>query len=217
MLKFIMYLIMPLSILCLLIYFYKLYKSESKSEYNVFVFDLDQTITNGHTGGFYKNDTYKQYISDEMLLNVKDMFRKIKLEKGKIYINSRGIASNVRIFCNDSGLSVFIDGIYAATHEGHSTPEPEARPDLNPDKNIPTISEYMMSNHRWDIIKSIYLMQIVAKENIDYKQLYYFDDTKKNIEYAKYKGFRNSYIVDSNKYPNPNDEYNLINCFNSYI
>jgi HAD superfamily phosphatase (TIGR01681 family) len=179
----------------------KIFPNYYKSDYKVFVFDLDNTITNTHTGGHYEKGTYKKFISPIMLKEVRTIFKKIKEDGGKIYINSRGIASKVYDFCNDTGLNVFVDGYYAANYDGRHY------------KHGKIETEFKLDNNIWHIIKSLYLTRIVKKENIQPDNLYYFDDTRKNINYAKNTGFINSYLVNSNKYHKVDGEYNLIKVF----
>lgn len=181
----------------------KLYPNYYQNKYKVYVFDLDNTITNKHTGGYYQEGTYREYITNEMLIGVKDMFKKIKENGGMIYINSRGIASKVHRFVIDTGLFPFITGIYAANYDGKKY------------SHGGIVTEYRLDHSRWQEIKGIYLTKIMQKENIDIKNIYYFDDDKQNINFAKNIGFKNSYLVNSNEHMNITDSYNLINVFNN--
>jgi hypothetical protein len=181
----------------------KLFPNYYKSNYKVFVFDLDHTITNKHTGGHYVKGDYKKYITSEMLTNVRKMFMKIKLDGNMIYINSRGIAGKVYNFCVDTGLMPFITGIYAANYDGKKYSH----------KGI--MAEYKMGNRKWHEIKSLYLNKIMKKENVKTENIYYFDDSERNVNFAKNIGFMNSYLVNSNEYMNVYDKYNLINVFNN--
>ena len=183
----------------------KLYPNYYQNKYNVYVFDLDNTITNKHTGGHYQKGTYKRFITDEMLFGVKDVFKKIKESNGMIYINSRGIASNVYNFLSDTGLFPFITGVYAANYDGKKY------------SHNGVVTEFKLEHNRWPEIKSIYLNKIVQKEGVSKDNIYYFDDTKANIYYAKHMGFDNSYIVNSNKFPDTSDKYNLVNILQTLL
>jgi HAD superfamily phosphatase (TIGR01681 family) len=171
-----------------------------KNNHNIFVFDLDNTITIEHTGGRYnsKYDNYKNYINEHMINNLIKLLKYIKRRGDKIYINSRGLLVSVYDLCCDIGIEKYIDGYYCAY-------------DTKSAKHIQTVtcSKYDM-DRKWEKIKTIYLNMICDYENVNKHNIYFFDDTSDNINVARNNGFINSFIVNSNNYPTTMGEYNLI-------
>jgi len=177
------------------------------NNHNVFVFDIDCTITNKHTGGSYSThvDNYQDYINYNMRHSLIKLFSYIKDNGDKIYINSRGRLVSVYDLCRDIGINIYIDGYYCA------------RDDRSSDHIIGyTCDKYNVDNS-WGKIKTRYLEMICKKENINKTSIYFFDDAFENIYGARNKGFTNSFIVNSRKYPNITDEYNLVTVLKKCI
>lgn len=172
----------------------------TKNNHNIFVFDLDNTITTEHTGGRYnsKYDNYQNYINTHMINLLIGLFIYIKRRGDKIYINSRGLLVSVYDLCCDIGIDRYVDGYYCA-HDNKSTTHIQKV----------TCSKYSI-NSKWGKIKTIYLNMICDHENVEKHNIYFFDDTSQNVNAARNNGFINSFIVNSNNYPDTTGEYNLI-------
>lgn len=171
----------------------------------VFVFDLDNTITNRHTGGRYGNGDFMTYITPEMKRSTRDTFKEIKRAGHKIYINSRGHLLSVHNFCKDSGLHSYIDGYYCAKdsrYTDHITDH--------------TYSKHPMSSY-WPDVKKIHLDLIANREGVEPDQIYFFDDTRSNVQTALRARYVNSHVVDSNHQPDPNEEGNLVHKLRSIL
>jgi len=171
-----------------------------KNNHNVFVFDLDNTITIEHTGGVYdsEDNNYETYINKNMISNVTNLFACIKKNGDKIYINSRGLLVSVYDICCDIGIDTYIDGYYCA-HDYRSF------------KHIRKFTHSKYSMHcEWGKVNTIYLNMIRDSENVDKRNIYFFDDTSQNVNAARNDGFINSFLVNSNGYPDTMGEYNLI-------
>jgi len=185
-------------------------KPTNQNQHHVYVFDLDNTITNKHTGGHYQKGTSSTYITSKMLRGVSKLFYQMKTlglvgHPSKIYINSRGIASNVSQFLRDTGLYQYVDGIYAANYDGKQYH----------DENLKITTMFQLEDSRWNHIKSLYLKEIQKKENVDFNHIYFFDDSTENISTAIHNGFKNSFVVNSNMYPKPWDKFNLCHVVNN--
>jgi hypothetical protein len=163
----------------------------------VYVFDLDHTITNEHTKGYYESE-YKMYITDTMLDKTKILFKYIKDNKDKIYINSRGLLSSVFAFCKDAELLEYIDGIYAA------------KDSKIPHSSIHMVTKYNLSSSGWTHHKTNYLDLIRKREDVERENMYFFDDNEHIIQNALDSEYANSYQVDSNRYPLITDKYNMV-------
>lgn len=175
--------------------------------HNVFVFDMDCTITNKHTNGVYDSlfDNYRDYINYDMQHSLKKLFSHIKKSGDKIYINSQGRLVSVYNLCKDIGINIYIDGYYCARDDrssahviGH------------------TCSQYS-ANGSWKRIKTRYLKMICEKENINETNIYFFDDMYENVDTARSNGFNNSFMVNSNKHPDITNEYNLVTVLKNCI
>lgn len=176
---------------------------QSKNKY-IFVFDLDNTLTQRHSGGHYEKGTLDRYMTKEQYLSVYSLFQTIHSNGDSIYINSRGIANSIYQFLDDTALLEFVSGIYAA----YSSFEEQSKKKYK----IPIVAKYKLvsSSSKWSVFKTHYLDQIRSTEGVSKDRIYFFDDTKPNVEHAKNSGYTNSFIVNSNMYPNIYEKYNVV-------
>ncbi|MCP3659713.1 MAG: hypothetical protein GY830_05075 [Bacteroidetes bacterium] len=156
-----------------------------------FVFDFDLTLTMEHTGG-YPDDHDLDYIfaNENNISKIKTMFKKIKQKGYNIYINSRGVKREIENKLKKAKLLKYISKVYGARE----------REDVSNPLFLRKVWEGKTQNEKpteqWALIKTYYLDQI-AKQGFNPNNIYFFDDTSKNIEKASYK-YPNSYKIDKN-------------------
>jgi FMN phosphatase YigB (HAD superfamily) len=107
--------------------------------------------------------------------------------------------------CRDIGIDIYIDGYYCA-HDSRSSAHIKQY----------TCDMYSINNS-WKKIKTLYLKMICERENINKSNIYFFDDLPENIYTAQHNGFTKSIRVDSHKYPDITDEYNLVEVLKNIL
>lgn len=165
----------------------------------VFVFDFDLTLTSKSSDGIVKN--FSNYIdlfdSETKLEKLKFYFDKIKKSGNIIYINTRGLVSNViHILKNvniEIGENKMIKEIKGST-KIVQIDIPFNKEELEK-YNLKTISDTTIL---WGVKKVIYLNEIKENENVPISNIFFFDDSIININTAKVNGYTNSFLIGSN-------------------
>jgi hypothetical protein len=170
----------------------------------VFVFDFDQTLIVGHSGGqpiigleYKTNDCF--------LLELVKMLQALKQKNITVYINTRGIACLVQKYLTHRfkkfkiKFKDYIKAVKGAATKpeiGHANlPSSEFNTvAIHVSKTVKT-SKYDQSTCVWAWQKVLFLDQIAAKEQVAKESVYFFDDTAVNIAYAKANGFINSFVI----------------------
>jgi hypothetical protein len=186
----------------------KMVQDQFVSAEKVFVFDFDQTLIVGHSGGLPKIDLeYKT--NDCILLELVKMLQALKQKNITVYINTRGIASLVQKYLTHLFKKFkieFKDYIKAvkgaATEQEIKTANLSSRDFYVVDaqvRNTVETSGYDQSScvRAWQ--KVLFLDQIAAEEQVAKESVYFFDDTAVNIAYAKANGFKNSFVNSGEK------------------
>jgi hypothetical protein len=135
------------------------------------------------------------------------MLEKLNKRGIVVYINTRGIAAEVNMYLRqkldgpDNGL--WIRDVYGADSEeniGDALLPEETAFNRIDDLVIETLGQRKdmkdSSSRVWAYQKSVFLENIATREGItDKADVYFFDDTAINVEYAKTKGFHNSFRI----------------------
>jgi hypothetical protein len=135
--------------------------------------DFDLTITDVHTGGNIKNSAF-YWNSKENLNSIIYQLEKFKNLNFGIYIVTRNIQSNVINYIKLYGFSHLVDRVYGAKNQEH----------MNEGTGL------------WSAQKLSYLNEISRLESINKSNIYFFDDTKVNINVAKSNGYNNSHLIE---------------------
>jgi len=164
-------------------------------------FDVDQTLITGHTGGVY-GDKSKGYtrdfpidtlISEDKLKIIRDDLQSLQSNGYTLFINSRGNFKSVELLLLHLDLIRYFERMNILTAR---MPE-----DIREFYSIAKSYEIGMgpsSSEEWAEIKTYFIDRVFDKYNIQSKNdVWFFDDTKTNIEYAKENGYKNSFVVDN--------------------
>ncbi len=137
----------------------------------ILVFDFDLTFINHHSRGYpISNNT--QLIDEETAYKYNKYCRILKKKHkfSHIIINSRGLKSEIKEYLKKCNIKV--DNVYGA-------------------KNSDDISIL-----DWPKQKTIILNKICKKYDVEDKSnIYFYDDTAANIDYAIKNGYINSHLV----------------------
>lgn len=136
------------------------------------VLDFDLTITDIHTSGHIKNDKF-YWNSKQNLDSIINQLTKLKNLNFGIYIVTRNIESNVVNYIKLYGFGNLIDRVFGAINEEHMCED----------------------TYQWAIYKLNYLDEISKLESINKSNIYFFDDTKINIDVAISNGYINSNLI----------------------
>lgn len=175
-----------------------------------FVFDFDQTLIMGHSGGI--PDISNNYDTDDcIILELIKMFNALKKKSISIYINTRGIAKEVKkylkhrfeklgensdnyikdvmgaVFKNEISNGIFDDEEFLQIDAIVENKLKEQG--LNDDQLKDP------SSRIWAFQKSAFLDHICELEKVANENVYFFDDTAINILFAKSCGFSNSFVI----------------------
>ncbi len=140
----------------------------------ILVFDFDLTLISHHSQG-YPISTNLLLIDEETAKKYNKYFRilKRKYNVSHIMINSRGLKHEIKEYLDK--CNIHIDKIYGA-------------------KNSEDISSLEWPNKKTNILNRI------SKKytNGDKSKIFFYDDTKENIDVAIKNGYGNSYLVITN-------------------
>jgi FMN phosphatase YigB (HAD superfamily) len=139
------------------------------NKYMIVVFDFDLTLTTVHTGGIPNINT--DYFGERLEV-VKKILNNLEKDKISVYICTRGVASYVNTYVKSSKFKLAITGVWGAT-------------DLRE-----------LASGDWHLRKVEILDKICRHHKIDKSEIYFFDDTKKNIDAAKAAGYIHSIHVN---------------------
>lgn len=164
----------------------------------VMAFDFDQTFIPGHTNGWPYN---QNRVTKKAALNVlsdphyREYLQKLQGLGFKIVVVTRGIEADVARALNEAGLSDIIApqdvyGALVSPHDtysnGHEQSGRPARIGINTPKE-------------WESKKVEYLNYIMTQYHTTKDNVYFYDDTPKNVEAAQASPnglFPHSYVVD---------------------
>ena len=157
---------------------------------NIGVFiDVDKTLIKGHTGGNYNKNIHE---SISFILNTAyhkqliGILNNLKSNGVNLYIVSRGNYSSIVQLLRD----ISMDHIFEQNKILSAT-----IPLLH---NKYKLREYQIHEPNWHVNKTDIIEAVCKVDNIDKQNVYFFDDTEENIQYAIQHGYRNSYIVNNN-------------------
>jgi hypothetical protein len=175
--------------------------NELKSDINnkiIFVFDFDLTLT-------FKNDRITNYLpidgnyielfeSEDKLNDMKGTFERIKHMGNNIYINTRGLVQDITHILKNVGINVGTCNLIKDV-KGSDTLEHINKPFgfLELKKN--GLEQIEDTNILWAVKKVIYLNNIKENENVEYNNIFFFDDSHININVAKLNGYTNSFLI----------------------
>lgn len=141
-----------------------------------FIFDLDLTLTIKHTGGMYVDEDVNTIID---IPRIKTMLKTL-LNKN-VFLCSRGQYNSCYELLKRSGLLSYFCGIYGALQvDGSDETLLREDPVLN---NLDLTYDYISAGtERWTILKSEFVTAIMNNFKNSFTKIYYFDDTKENID-----------------------------------
>jgi len=174
----------------------------------VFVFDFDQTLIMGHTGGQPTTD-YDYDTDDYMIKNLCDVLKLLFKRNIPVYINTRGVVQDVKNYLKyrfhkvGENFDTLIKGIFGAENEeAIGNPYSNTLEFWHAESIISSkfVNAQLKdaSTRVWAYEKIVYLNKIKEKEQVAKECIYFFDDTDINIQYAKLSGYTNSFIIDTN-------------------
>jgi FMN phosphatase YigB (HAD superfamily) len=173
----------------------------------VIVFDFDLTLTMEHTGGVpVKKNTFRYFNGNEQKLI--EMLKFIKSKGLYVEINTRGNKFIITECLNHLAILMEIEpivgeGLLIESVIGANTSDEIGDP--YGDDKFDTIYEKMTeigiksrdeSSTVWAYKKKEILDTIQNKYNIDKTGIYFFDDTKVNIDCCKHYGYINSFVIN---------------------
>lgn len=139
----------------------------------ILALDFDLTITDIHTKGHIKQTQLYWYFFNNLNLIINYLckcLRKFKNSGWLIYIVSRGIKEDIVQYLTKLKIIELFDDIYGASNYTH-------------------LGENAFT---WSRYKTKYLDIIISMNGAKKENLYFIDDTKENIIYAKFSGYSNS-------------------------
>jgi FMN phosphatase YigB (HAD superfamily) len=134
----------------------------------IVVFDFDQTLTVVHTGG--RPVIGEDYFTGH-LAKTKTLLKGYVDHGWKIYVNTRGIKSDIVAYLKSVNLYKYIRKVYGA-----ATIEDLARED-------------------WPMRKVRVLDKISSFNSVSKGDIFFYDDTPENIAMARQYGYKNSHVV----------------------
>jgi hypothetical protein len=172
----------------------------------VIVFDFDLTLTIEHTGGIPIKKNVLGYFNGHETKLI-EMLRLIKSKGSNIYINTRGNKHAVTECLNHLATlmkieSIVGEGLLIESVLGANTDDEMGDPYGN-DKFDKIYDEMIKigvgkgdeSSIVWAYKKKEILDEIQDKYSVNKTKIYFYDDTKVNIECCKYYGYTNSFVV----------------------
>ncbi len=146
--------------------------SGASSGSRVIVFDFDQTLITQHSGG---RPLTLPKLSPGDVSQYNDLLKKIKGKFQHIFINTRGIQADIPTYFKNNGVdATLITQVYGAANDAEIA------------KTCDTAG---WAQKKLDNLNTIASTYKISKENV-----YFFDDTKANIDKALTQ-FRNSILV----------------------
>lgn len=181
----------------------------------IFVFDFDQTLIMGHTGGQpTSDDDYET--DDSLIIKLCETLKSLLANNISIYINTRGVVEDVKNYLRHrfhkvgENVDTIIKGVFGAENEEQISNPYSNTLEFWYANNI-VCSKLEVANLKdastrvWAFQKTVFLNKITEQENVDKECVYFFDDTEINIQYAKLCGYNHSFII--------NNEYSGKPCF----
>jgi len=142
------------------------------------------TITDKHTGG--SPEPSEQYLEPNTLKRWKKVLKKFQEMKQPVYINTRGLAENIKEYLISKdiqfGKDELIKGIYGA----------KTLKEINPLEKQKDETEYNLRDRNrteWGKIKANNLKLIQIKEGVEKADIYFYDDDDVNIKTASEEGY----------------------------
>lgn len=178
----------------------------------IVVFDFDLTLTYEHTGGEPNIEDTLKYFNNcgnnggKYLIEMLHFLQKIKV---KVHVNTRGNKIMITNCLNDLGKKlghnqIVGEGLLIESVLGAETSEEIGDPYGG--KKFDEVFQEMIkigiksideSSTVWAYKKKEILDQIWKKYNIEKSNIYFYDDTKVNIDCCQYFGYINSYLIGS--------------------
>ena len=164
----------------------------------IFVFDFDLTLTFKSAHGFNKyNDYIELFESNDKIELLKTYFKQIKNNGNLIYLNTRGMVTDVIKILKIIGIKVGENEIIKEV-KGSERIEEINTPFTELDKIRYKIADINNIDILWGIKKVIILNYIRNKEKVNINNILFFDDSNININIAMMNGYNNSFIIGNN-------------------
>jgi hypothetical protein len=187
-----------------MLYIHFLLKNNKKMS-TIFVFDFDQTLIMGHTGGLPTMGC--EYETDNsLIIKLCNMLKLLQDKNISIYINTRGVIKEVTDYLRfrfqlvKENFDTLIQGIFGADNE-----EQISNPYLSTLEfwyannivcsKLENAKLQDASTRVWAYQKTNFLIKIAEQQQIPKEYVYFFYDSSINIEYAKTCGFVNSFVI----------------------
>jgi hypothetical protein len=178
------------------LYFLENY-SNNKDRF-IFVFDFDLTLTNKSSDGLGFNSNYIDLFDSELKLSrLKDLFGKIIELNYRIYINTRGLISDVKHILSCVGFTIGNNKMIQEI-KGSKDISNVKQPFSNLDLEFYKLEQIDDINILWSIKKVLFLNEITEVEKVPKLNILFFDDSKLNINIAKLNSYSNSFLIGSN-------------------
>jgi len=164
----------------------------------IFVFDFDLTLTFKSAHGFNKyNDYIELFESNDKIELLKTYFKQIKNNGNLIYLNTRGMVTDVIKILKIIGIKVGENEIIKEV-KGSERIEEINTPFTELDKIRYKIADINNIDILWGIKKVIILNYIREHEKVNINNILFFDDSNININIAIMNGYNNSFIIGNN-------------------
>ena len=166
-------------------------------------FDVDGTLIIGHTRGVYgdktkgytgKNESHS-FITPDRLDKIKKDLEELISNGYTLFINSRGNFKSVDLLLHHLNLLQYFDKNLVQYFGINNILTAKMPGDICSFYGIK--KSYEIANTEWDKIKTYFMNMVVTKYNLDKNDVWFFDDTETNIEYAKAQGYLNSFVVNN--------------------
>ena len=175
----------------------------------VIVFDFDLTLTYEHTGGEPDIKNTLKYFNYNGK-NLIEMLHFLKKNSGiKVHVNTRGNKIMIADCLNDLGKKldnsqIVGEGLLIESVLGAETSDEISDPygDNKFDEVLQEMTEIGIkssdeSSTVWAFKKKEILDEILNKYNIEKNDIYFYDDTKVNINCCRHFGYTNSFLIGS--------------------
>ena len=160
----------------------------------IFVFDFDLTLTFISSDGIKIDSNYIDLFgNNNKLIKLKEIMNKIINNGYNMYINTRGVVSDIKHILTNVGLDIMIKEI-----KGSKNVDNINVPLSNQEITLYNLYNINNINIFWAVKKVIHLNQIKEQENISNNNILFFDDSILNINTAKLNGYNNSFLIGSN-------------------
>jgi hydroxymethylpyrimidine pyrophosphatase-like HAD family hydrolase len=167
----------------------------------IIILDFDLTLTSVHSNGLptsnpaFKNPQtlFTNTKGGNNLQEFKYIFAQLLEANYKIYINTRGLADEVRECLKALELDIYITKVYGA-----KTSLEISFPEFTKEELDVTQLEYdsFEDCKIWPVKKYVTNYKIMLEEKLTVDDIIFIDDQKNNVEWSKHKFYR-SYLVGS--------------------